>query len=84
MSLYSYQCAQELGVGDFYALIMAAMLRADDTNLAKLRREWPTVHVELKQRYNAPQGLLPGECNPVTGDTREQLDELRRKVGLDS
>lgn len=82
MSLYSYKRAQELEGKDFYALIMAAMMGADDFNRAKLIGAWPEVYRELEARYNAPQGLLPGERNPETGDTREELDEVRRKAGL--
>ena len=45
----------------FYALIMAAMRKADNINRAKLRKEWPDVWNELDNRFNAPGGLLPGE-----------------------
>jgi len=85
MSLYSYKVAGRLDRDeqDFYGLLMAAMLKADTINLERLGREWPEVVAELQQRYNAPQGLLPGERNPETGDTREELDALREKAGLD-
>jgi hypothetical protein len=83
VSQYAYKRAQELEGDDFYGLIMAAMMGADNNNLAKLRRAWPEIHGELVARYNAPGGLLPGERDPDTGDTREDLDEIRRKVGLD-
>lgn len=45
----------------FYALIQAAMRRADTDNLIKLRRCWPEVWAELQTRYHAPDGTLPGE-----------------------
>lgn len=63
MSLYDYRESIELGAKDtpFYALIMAAMRKADDDNLEKLVDSWPHVWAELRQRYNAPRGLLPGE-----------------------
>lgn len=48
----------------FYGLVMALMRWADDSNLAKLRSAWPEVYDELRQRYNAPGGLLPGEAIP--------------------
>lgn len=82
MSLYSYKRAQALEGDDFYGLVMAAMMGADEFNLAKLKEAWPGVWLELEQRYNAPQGLLPGERNPETGDTREGLDAIREEMGL--
>ena len=45
----------------FYALIMAAMRKADSTNLPKLREAFPDVWLELNARYHAPGGLLPPE-----------------------
>ena len=68
MSYYDYRISASLHLQDvpFYALIMAAALRADTANLAKLRMAWPEVMAELEARYNAPGGLLPGEA--VTGD----------------
>lgn len=63
MSLYDYQESEALKRRDspFYALIMAAMRKADDVNITKLRALWPEVWDELQQRYWAPGGLLPGE-----------------------
>jgi len=63
MSLYEYRESQALERQDasFYGLIMAAMRRADDVNIVKLRTCWPEVWAELRQRYDAPGGLLPGE-----------------------
>jgi len=63
MSLYDYITSLELGKQDypFYALIMAAMRRADTDNLAALMASFPEVWEELHKRYNAPGGLLPGE-----------------------
>ena len=63
MSYYDYRVSASLELQDvpFYALIMAAALRADTANLAKLRRACPEVVAELEARYNAPGGLLPGE-----------------------
>lgn len=85
MSLYAYKSAIELdrSSADFYGLVMAAMLRADDMNLARLKTAFPNVWTELQHRYNAPQGLMPGETNPETGDSYEELMAIRKKVGLD-
>jgi hypothetical protein len=63
MSLYDYKISQQLMLKDppFYALIMAAMWRADTDNLEKLRDAFPCVWRELEARYNAPGGLLKDE-----------------------
>ena len=42
----------------FYALIMAAMRRADNDNLKKLGLVFPDVLQELQDRYKAPGGFL--------------------------
>lgn len=63
MSLYDYRASQELEKKDvpFYALIMAAMRKADSTNIWKLRVAWPELWTELEARYHAQGGVLPGE-----------------------
>jgi hypothetical protein len=45
----------------FHALIIAAMIQADDENGERLRIAFPEVYEETKARYAAPGGLLPGE-----------------------
>lgn len=44
--------------------LRAAMLKADSTNLPKLKDVWPDVWEELSVRYNAPGGLLPPKETP--------------------
>ena len=61
MSYYDYIVSKELRTAPFYALIMAAMRRADSANDAKLRQAWPDVWNELHERYHAPGGVLDGE-----------------------
>ncbi len=63
MSLYDYEVSRELEAHDlpFYALIMAAMRRADTDNLDLLRAAFPEVWAELSARYHAPGGMLPGD-----------------------
>jgi len=58
MSLYDYQKSILINSEDypFYALIMVAMRKADDANLAKLHTVFPEIYNELKARYNAPGG----------------------------
>ena len=66
MSLYDYRVSQKISADDppFYALIMAAMRKADTTNEYKLRAAWPDVWEELGKRYPAPGGFLEGERIP--------------------
>lgn len=66
MSKRDYEISRDLAAMDppFYAIVMAAMRKADDTNMRKLAREWPGVYTELQQRYDAPGGYLPGETRP--------------------
>lgn len=46
----------------FAAIIMAAARKADTDNLRKLEQCWPGIVQELRERYNAPGGLLEGEA----------------------
>ena len=63
MSLYDFKKAVELSRADvpFYALIMAAMLRADSTNIEKLKETWPEIADETQKRYDAPGGIIEGD-----------------------
>lgn len=63
MSLYDYRRAIEMYRADepFYALVMAAMLRASSMNVVKLRAAFPDVWDELEARYHAPGGRLDHE-----------------------
>lgn len=63
LSRFDYEMSQQIATHDypFYALLAAAMRRADSDNAEKLIREFPEVWRELKARYHAPGGLLPGE-----------------------
>ena len=58
--IYDYQESQRIACEDyaFYALIMAAMRKADTDNLTKLQNAFPDVWSELVARYNAPGGML--------------------------
>ena len=48
-------------------MIMAAVMRADDQNMAKIKREWPDLVVEVRQRYNSPGGMLLRERTSKPG-----------------
>ena len=65
MSLHDYRVSRALehdGV-PFFACVMAAMRRADSTNLAKFQRAFPDVWQELEKRYVSPGGLLSSEMD---------------------
>lgn len=63
MSLYEYHEGIAIAAKDpsFYALIQAAMRRADTRNLEMLKGCWPEVWKELDERYHSPGGLLETE-----------------------
>lgn len=67
MSRYDYRISQELAAADvpFYALIMAAIRKADDRNLQLLMLAWPDVYREFVSRFNAPGGVLPEDGEPA-------------------
>ena len=60
MSRYDYEVSLEIARRDepFDALIMAAARKADTDNLDRLSAMWPETVDELRQRYDAPGGLL--------------------------
>jgi hypothetical protein len=70
MTRFDYEASKHLLQGDppFYALIMAAMRKADDENLSYLKHGWYGVWQELQERYNAPGGTLP--TDPVERSDR--------------
>ena len=72
MSLYDYEISRGAAMRDlpFYALIQAAMRKADTRNAALLREAFPDTWDELQARYNAPGGLLVGDT-PLT-DWKEE------------
>lgn len=61
MSLHDYRMSRQISATDppFYALIMAAMRKADTQNTARLRSAFPEVYDEFAARYDAPGGVLP-------------------------
>lgn len=61
MSLHDFKRAAELGDAPFDAIVMAAMRRADSENLEKLKRAFPEVWFEFRERYNGPGGLTREE-----------------------
>lgn len=71
MSLYDYRQSLEISKHDpqFAALIMAAMRKADTTNVALLRWAWPDIWREFELRYHSPGGIVPGDgvSSPLPG-----------------
>jgi len=58
MSHYDYEISKEIATKPFYAIIMAAMRRADTKNAEALKAAFPETWEELKARYDAPGGCL--------------------------
>lgn len=63
MSLYDYVAGRDLAATDppFYALIQAAMRRADTQNARLLQLAFPSEWADLEARYHAPGGILPSD-----------------------
>lgn len=63
MSRRDYEEAKVIRFEDhsIYALLMAAMMKADSYNSVKLQEAYPALWDELQERYYAPGGYLPGE-----------------------
>ena len=63
MSVNNYHVSRkiEAQMYPFYALIMAAMRKADSRNLSLLKGAWPDIYAELNYRYWSGGGLMPGE-----------------------
>ncbi len=63
LNLFDYERSKHIAALDepFYALIAAAMRQADTDNMDRLTYVFPQVAADLKARYNAPGGELPGD-----------------------
>lgn len=66
--LFDYEVAKRIDRErpPFDALIMAAAMRADTVNFAKLHAAFPELVDETSKRHNAPGGRLPDEIDPPT------------------
>lgn len=64
--LYDYELSRQIAASNppFDALIFAAIRKADETNVAKLRDGWPHLWDEFYARYHTLGGRLP-EDGPV-------------------
>jgi len=63
MSRNDYEVSRQIESTNppFYALIMAAMRKADSANASLLQHAWPETVAELNYRYWSAGGFLPGE-----------------------
>lgn len=63
MSLYDYRVSQDIAAKDYPvdALVMAAMRKADSSNLERLKLGFPWLWDELYARYHAPGGVLDSD-----------------------
>lgn len=85
IGLHAYKRAVELFEADepFYALVAAAMIKADSTNLPRLQAAFPEVWAELDARWNSPAAVLPGTGEKdEDGRTAEDIAEIRQSMGL--
>jgi hypothetical protein len=83
MSYHEYKLSKDILLGHcevdppFYALIMAAMRKADDRNLRELKKSFPGCWKELQARYTAPGGWLSAkEAARLSGLDEEDLTEV--------
>jgi len=74
MSYYDYRISINIEMADypFYALIMAAMRKADIDNLETLKQAFPETWDELRKRYKAPAGILNEDEKVI----KAQMDEV--------
>lgn len=74
-TVHDYEYARRLVAQDppFWALVIAAMRRADTNNERALREAFPQVWEELDRRYHAPMALLEGESRPLTLQPQETV-----------
>lgn len=69
MSHHDYKVGQEIEMAGypFYAIIQAAMRKADTDNASRLQQAFPETWDELWKRYHAPGGRLASDRPSPTG-----------------
>lgn len=76
LNLFDYNQSREIERQHFgfYALIAAAARQADTDNMHRLEQAFPNVIADLRARYRAPGGELPGDRPPrlAEGDDAAQ------------
>lgn len=78
--LHAYHVSIGISNNDypFYALIMAAMRKADTENLGALSRAFPAISAELQRRYNAPLGVIAEDGNVDLETLAKQVKRLHK------
>jgi hypothetical protein len=66
LNLTEHERARELSLEPFYALIAAAMRKADTDNLNALKNAFPMTESLLRQRIKNPLGLSDNELERGT------------------
>lgn len=64
MSFHDYSMSKALEHAPFYALIMAALRKADAENFAKLEAAFPTTLAEMRSRQRSPTGRIASDRRP--------------------
>lgn len=94
MSHLDYKLSLAIGAGKldypdppFYAMIMAAMRKADSRNLVLLAEAFPGTYEEMRRRMRANDGLLDqeycNECGYVATNDRHVCPPIRHVEGSD-
>lgn len=80
IGLHAYHVSQMIAKDDppFFALISAAMQKADTDNLARLRFAFPEEWAELRKRYDASLGVLPEDGDVDVPVLVDQLNRMRK------
>lgn len=83
MSLYDYHLSQVISEHDHPvdALLMAAMRKSDSYNLARFEAAFPELLAEMKQRYNAPGGVIPEDGNVDMDAVSMGKKAMRKRCG---
>lgn len=79
-----WRTARELAKADtsFYALIGAAMMRADTFNASRLRSAFPGVWEEVQARYDGPGGYVAADSEALIRNTAgDYADAILAQLG---
>lgn len=81
LSWHSYLASKEVERRDFpfYAIIVAAMKKADDDNLRALKHVFPGLFEQALERYNQPMGMSIAEL-AKTDITPDRYKEVLEKI----
>jgi hypothetical protein len=80
--LHAYHMSRKLERLDmpFAALIFAAIRKADSDNLASLEMAFPELVREMRERYNAPAGVIAeDQIEAVNEELVDQINKLMER-----